>query len=141
MKQNRRYLLALHSSTDDLGVAIIDLEDEDKRIKSSVFKAGRQLSNNLFKYVECLLPKEKWHDIARLAVATGPGSFTGTRLSLIMARTLAQQIDCPLDGISSFALMAPRLSTRLNSNEIKKPFWITKDLIRKGIIAGKYQII
>ena len=58
-----------------------------------------------------------------------------------MARTLAQQIDCSLDSISSFHLMAPRLYKSLAKNEILNPFWITDTLPRRGIVAGKYQLI
>ncbi len=140
-KDNGRFLLALHSSTKMLGIAVIDLKDEKKAIKSSVFKVENELSKNLFNYVETLIPKKDWSKIARLAVATGPGSFTGTRLTIVMARTLAQQINCHIDGISSFALMAPRLSKRLNDAERNQPFWIIESLKRRGKIAGKYQIL
>jgi len=138
---NARYLLALHSSTKKLGVAVLDLTDESNAIKSSVFDADKQLSNNLFKYVDSLLAKKNWSKIARLAVATGPGGFTGTRLTIVMARTLAQQINCQLDGISSFSLMAPRLYKSLKPTERMNPFWIVESLQRRGIIGGQYQIV
>ena len=76
-----------------------------------------------------------------MAVATGPGGFTSTRMSLVLARTLAQQIGCPIDGICSFTLMAPRLVQKLDVEDREKAFWITQDLPRKGKIGGKYQII
>ena len=50
-----------------------------------------------------------------------------------MARTIAQQIDCSLDSISSFHLMAPRLYKDLNQNQTSNPFWI-KDILRRGIL-------
>ena len=108
-----KYLLALHSSSEKLGVAILNLKEPEQNIHNSIFNSGRELANNLFKNVESLLPARQWSKIVRIAVAKGPGSFTGTRLTIVMARTLAQQLDCPLDGSSSFALMAPRLSKKL----------------------------
>jgi len=72
--------------------------------------------------------------IQGLAVATGPGGFTGTRLSVVMARTLAQQLGCPLLGVSAFALMAQRLQCS------HQPFWITQVLPRRGVVAGQYSI-
>ena len=58
-----------------------------------------------------------------------------------MARTIAQQIDCSLDSMSSFHLMAPRLYKYLDKNQIFNPFWIKDILPRRGIIAGKYELI
>ncbi len=139
-KSNAGYLLALHSSTKNFGVAVLDLNDPKKIIKSSVFEAGIKLSNNLFKYIESLLPAYKWQNIVRIALATGPGSFTGTRITIAMARTLAQQLPCQIDGISSFELIATRLSKSLKTQKIKNNFWITQKLKRRGIIAGQYQI-
>ena len=58
-----------------------------------------------------------------------------------MARIIAQQIDCSLDSISSFHLMAPRLYKTLHQNQVFNPFWIKDLLPRRGIIAAKYQLI
>ena len=140
INNNKSYLLALHSSTGSFGVAVLDLKDSNSIIQSSTFDIGRKLSNDLFKCVENLLPIESWPEIARLAVATGPGGFTGTRLTIAMARTIAQQINCPLDGVSSFALMAQRLANELKTENKEKPFWIKQLLKRRGLIAGKYQV-
>ena len=76
----------------------------------------------------------------RLAVATGPGGFTGTRLTVVMARTLAQQLDCSLDGISSFALMAPRLARQGGLASPQEPFWIVQTLPRRGQVGGSYRV-
>jgi len=51
-----------------------------------------------------------------------------------MARTLAQQLDCPLLGVSGFALMAQRLQCR------EQPFWITQELPRRGVVAGCFRL-
>ena len=58
-----------------------------------------------------------------------------------MARTISQQIDCSLDSMSSFHLMAPRLCKYLDQNQIFNPFWIKDILPRRGIIAGQYQLL
>ena len=102
---------------------------------------GRQLTNGLIPAVEELLPQEEWTSIVRLAVCTGPGGFTGTRLTVVMARTLAQQLGCPLHGESSFALMAPRLSVALPASQALEPFSIVQTLPRRGRVAGRYRLI
>ncbi len=134
------YLLALHSSSDTLGVAALDLSKTKLNQKSATFNLGRELSNKLFDCIDEVLPSKYWSKISRLGVATGPGGFTSTRLTVVMARTLAQQLDCSLEGISSFELMAPRLIKKLPTKEKYNPFWIIKDLKRRGIIGGKYKL-
>ena len=45
-------------------------------------------------------------DLERLAVTVGPGSFTGLRIGLALARGLALAADLPLLGITTFAACA-----------------------------------
>jgi len=136
-----KYLLALHSCSESFGIAVKDTENTETIIKSEIFNTGRSLSNKLFNCIEKILPRKYWKQIIRISVAKGPGSFTSTRLTISMARTIAQQIDCSLDSISSFHLMAPRLYKDLAKNQILNPFWITDVLPRRGIVAGKYQLV
>ena len=136
---SRPLLMALHSSSETFGVAVQDplLPQEGPRV--AVFDDGRALSNTLIGRVAALLPQERWSDLEGLAVATGPGGFTGTRLSVVMARTLAQQLNCRLIGVSSYALMAARLGEQLPPEQRRSPFWIQRELPRRGWVAGCYQ--
>ena len=136
-----RYLLALHSTSESFGIAVKNIGSKETIIKSEVFNIGRALSNKLFNCIETILPRKFWKQIIRISVAKGPGSYTSTRLTISMARTIAQQIDCSLDSMSSFHLMAPRLYKLLDQNQISNPFWIKDILPRRGIIAGRYQLI
>ena len=140
-KSKSKYLLALHSCSESFGIAIKDTENSEKIIKSEVFNIGRSLSNKLFSCIEKILPGKFWKQIIRISVAKGPGSFTSTRLTISMARIIAQQINCSIDSLSSFHLMAPRLYRELNQNQTLNPFWIKDTLPRRGIVAGKYQLI
>ncbi len=137
----KKFLLALHSSTEKLGIGLVDLNDHKQTFKNSTISIGRDLSNYLFRSIEEIFPSITWNQIARLIVATGPGGFTGTRLTIIFARTIAQQLQCPIHGISSFEIMAYRLMKQLHPNESKKSFWIKQMLRRRGIVAGKYKLI
>tara|TARA_Y100001968_G_C19240498_1_gene659160 strand:- start:51 stop:713 length:663 start_codon:yes stop_codon:yes gene_type:complete len=136
-----KYLLALHSCSESFGIAIKDSANPETIIKAEVFNIGRLLSNKLLSCIEKILPRKFWSQIIRISVAKGPGSFTSTRLTIAFARTIAQQIDCSLDSMSSFHLMAQRLYKNLNQNQISNPFWIKDILPRRGIVAGKYQLI
>ena len=132
-------VLALHSSSDVLGVGVAPLaaagspcpEPGGMDLRCQAFPLGRALSNQLFAAVETVLPADQWTRIGRLAVALGPGGFTGTRLTVVMARTLAQQLAVPLDGVGSFLLMARRL-------QLREPTWLVQTLPRRGVVAGCY---
>ena len=131
------FLLALHSSTKTFGVATLNLYKEQNHIQNGNFNLGKELSKKLFSCVDAILPAHEWSNIDRIAVATGPGGFTGTRITIGMARILSQQRQCHLDGISSFELMAWRIKEEINT-EYGDTFWIKKNLPRRGVVGGKY---
>ena len=138
---NSKYLLALHSCSESFGIALKDPENQNTILKSEVFNIGRSLSNKLFSCIETILPRKFWKQIIRIAVAKGPGSFTSTRLTISMARTISQQVHCQLDSMSSFHIMAQRLYKNLDQNQIFNPFWIKDVLPRRGVVAGQYQLV
>lgn len=130
-----RWLLALHSSGESLGVGLLDLAAEAPP-RLAVFPLGRALANGLLESVESVLPATAWPQLGRLAVALGPGGFTGTRLTVALARTLAQQLALPLDGVGSFTLIARRLQAA--AEPPASPFWLVQELPRRGLVAGLY---
>ncbi len=125
--------LALHTSGSDLGLAL--LEGEARR--SVGLPVGRALANALPGAVAALLPPQRWPELTWMAVALGPGSFTATRLGVVMARTIAQQVGCRLHGFGSFLLVAHRRRLDL---EAAGPVWIGQTLPRRGIVAGRYAL-
>ena len=132
-------LLALHSSSDTLAVGVCPLGDgEATASRCAAFPLGRSLSQALLRCVEEVLPAAQWPRLARLVVATGPGGFTGTRLTVVMARTLAQQLTIPLHGFSSFLLMARRLQQPGGPMAGQPRFWLHQPLPRRGSVAGCY---
>lgn len=137
-------LLALHSSSETLAVGVQSLPWEGQPAgepRLAAFPLGRRLSNALLPCLEELLPAEHWPRLARLVVATGPGGFTGTRLTVVLARTLAQQLGIPLHGFSSFLLIARRLAAPggpLERDAAATAFWLHQELPRRGTVAGAY---
>lgn len=133
-------LLALHSSSETLSVALQPLGPSGASAQVASFPLGRRLSNELLPCVEQLLPAERWPQIGRLVVATGPGGFTGTRLTVVFARTLAQQLQIPLHGFSSFLLMARRLVAPGGAMAGCKRIWLEQVLPRRGSVVGCYGV-
>jgi tRNA threonylcarbamoyl adenosine modification protein YeaZ len=137
MSAQASQLVALHSSTDCLAVGLQPLSgSEPPQVRA--FPLGRQLSGALLPCLEQLLPAERWPEIGRLVVATGPGGFTSTRLTVVLARTLAQQLAVPLHGFCSFLPVALRLLRQRPELAEVERFWLIQDLPRRGTVAGCY---
>ena len=98
------------------------------------------LCNNLIVEFNKFISKENLKKVSKISVSTGPANFNASRLIVVLARTISQQINCPLDSFSSFEIMAKRIASKNNIFANKKSFWIYKKLKRKGFIAGKYVI-
>ena len=103
-------------------------------------KFDNDLCNNLINDLNKFISKENLQKINKLSVSVGPANFNASRLIVVLARTISQQINCPLDSFSSFEIMAKRIASKNNIFINKKSFWIYKKLKRKGVIAGKYEI-
>lgn len=104
--------LAIHTTSPQLGLMLKSVNsDAGKAVeRHQVWDLGREVSSHLHvKLIEFIAPYT-WQDLSFIAVAKGPGGFTGTRIGVVAARTLAQQLEIPLFGVSSLAAMAKPLS-------------------------------
>ena len=131
--------LVIHSTDSSFGFGYRknnDLESDELFIK----KFDNDLCNNLINDLNKFISKENLQKIDKLSVSIGPANFNASRLIVVLARTISQQINCPLDSFSSFEIMAKRIASKNNILKNKKSFWIFKNLKRKGFIAGKYEI-
>ncbi|MGA7937414.1 MAG: tRNA (adenosine(37)-N6)-threonylcarbamoyltransferase complex dimerization subunit type 1 TsaB [Kovacikia sp.] len=97
------YALAIHTASPDLGLAIDNFQGD---ARSQVWNLGRDLSTHLHIHLAEFLKPQTWSDLAFIAVAKGPGGFTGTRIGVVTARTLAQQLEIPLFAISTLEAIA-----------------------------------
>jgi tRNA threonylcarbamoyl adenosine modification protein YeaZ len=113
-----KYGLALHTSSPQLGLALSNFAQENR---CQTWDLGHDLSSYLHQYLADFLQPQTWKDLAFIAVAKGPGSFTSTRIGVVTARTLAQQLNIPLFAISTLAAVAWSLShPPLNQGGIKE---------------------
>ncbi|NER51091.1 MAG: tRNA (adenosine(37)-N6)-threonylcarbamoyltransferase complex dimerization subunit type 1 TsaB [Symploca sp. SIO1A3] len=99
---NNKYGLALHTTSPQLGLAISNFAGDTR---SQTWDLGRDLSTYLQQHLAEFIKPQTWVDLEFIAVAKGPGSFTSTRIGIVTARTLAQQLDIPLLAISTLAAM------------------------------------
>ena len=140
LKQRENYpILVIHSTDNSFGFGYRKnntLESDEIFIK----KFDNDLCNNLINDLNKFISKENLQKINKLSVSVGPANFNASRLIVVLARTISQQINCPLESFSAFEIMAKRIASKNNIFKNKKSFWIYKKLKRKGLIAGKYEI-
>lgn len=98
-----KYGLALHTTTPELGLAISNFTADTR---SQVWNLERELSSRLHQHLIDFIQPQTWQDMGFIAVAKGPGGFTGTRLGMVAARTLGQQLGIPVFAVSTLAAVA-----------------------------------
>ena len=140
LKQRENYpILVIHSTDNSFGFGYRKnntLESDELFIK----KFDNDLCNNLINDLNKFISKENLQKIKKLSVSIGPANFNASRLVVVLARTISQQINCSLNSFTTFEIIAKRIALANNISTNNQSFWIYKKLKRKGFIAGKYEI-
>ena len=89
-------ILLLDTSTPLCKLSLID----DGQRFDDEWQAGRTLAKGLMAYIDLNLKKhdKTWSDIDGVGVFKGPGSFTGLRIGLTVANTIAGSQLIPIVG-------------------------------------------
>ncbi len=135
---NPQYGLAIHTSSSELGLAISNFSDNTRH---QVWELGQDLSTHLHQHLQEFIQPQTWADLAFIAVAKGPGSFTGTRIGIVTARTIAQQLNIPLFAISTLAAIAWSGKEECNREISRSPTAIALQMPaqRCQLFTGIYQ--
>src|SRR5579872_7432794 len=98
-------LLALDTSTRQASIALCSDEALSGEYSWDI---GNNHSVELLLQIQYLVEscKKTMQDIDGLAVATGPGSFNGTRVAVATAKALAFALRKPLVGVSTLDIIA-----------------------------------
>lgn len=89
-------ILLLDTSTPICKLSLIDGEERF----DAEWQADRTLAKGLLKYITTNLTSHSktWTDISAIGVYQGPGSFTGLRIGLTVANTIADAQAIPIVG-------------------------------------------
>jgi tRNA threonylcarbamoyladenosine biosynthesis protein TsaB len=98
-------LLALDTSTSTASLAVFDGQ---RVVSETTWLAGREHSTRLLVEIEFALERvgKTPQALSGLVVAQGPGSFTGVRVALSVAKGMAAGLSIPLWGVNSLEVLA-----------------------------------
>lgn len=93
-------LLAFDTSNQPLSVALLE---DDKTVADLTLTVKKNHSTSLMPTIDFLVAQAGWQpsDLERIVVAQGPGSYTGLRVAVATAKTLAYSLGIDLVGMSS----------------------------------------
>src|SRR6478672_6002499 len=75
-------------------------------------------------------------DLTAIAVGVGPGPFTGLRVGLVTARTLAFVLEIPVYGVCSLDVLA--LEAARGARPVGTDFVVATDARRKEVYVATY---
>ncbi len=125
-------ILAIDTSNQPMSIAIYE---NHKPLGELTWNVKRTHSVQLMPSIQYMLNevKLKPNDLDKIIVANGPGSYTGLRIGMTTAKTLAWTLKIPLVMISSLELLAANV---IYSNGLVCPFF---DARRGNVFTGLYR--
>ena len=126
-------ILALETSGLSGSVALFD--DAGAVLHAVGLKPGQRSAQALAPAIQNVLHESGWRtgDVEGIAVTAGPGSFTGLRIGVTTAKTLAYALNASLLGVNSLDVLAwavPVIDARL---------WAVLDAHRGQLFAAAYR--
>lgn len=138
-------LLALDTSTAAMSIAILE---EGQLLREAHIHADRTHSLHLMPMIKQLILDAgmKLADLSGIAVGVGPGSYTGVRIGVTAAKTLAWTLRLPIIGVSSLEAMA--LGEVMSGSHVQivedkdQPHWLVPlmDARRTQAYTGLYSL-
>ena len=124
-------LLAFDTSSQALSVALCE---DDCLLGKIDLNIKKNHSLTLMPAIDFLMKNAgvKPQELDRIAVAMGPGSYTGLRIAVTTAKTLASTLNIDLVGVSSLAAIAANVTVTGKIVPII-------DARRQNVYAGVYQ--
>lgn len=90
---------------------VVILEKDDKIIKEKKISSEKENSKMMMPTIKKILGKKKPDSII---ICNGPGSFTGVRLGVTIAKTLAYTLEVPIRTISTLECLAVSLEVGID---------------------------
>ena len=123
------FIILLDSSNTSLTVG---LANETGVLESVSYEAWQSQSEHMIPELNTLLEKYdvSYKDIGEVVVSYGPGSYTGVRIAITIAKTMSASIGCKLYAISSLRCQKDRKNPSIcviNARSGRSYFGVFKD--------------
>ncbi len=105
-------ILSFDTTNNCVSIALLERDNVvSERLFAATGNARQESVTLLLPSIDEMLSEAGWRksDIDLLVVGIGPGSFTGIRIAVVTARTLAQALNLPLTGVSLLDCYAAKL--------------------------------
>ena len=124
-------ILALDTATDKGSLALVS---EDRVLLEYTLESHGTYLTRLMPGVAALLDQTGTNliDLAAVAVSLGPGNFTGLRIGLATAKTLAWSLKCPLVPVPTMEVLAAQFPYHPN------PIGVVMDAKRGEVFWGLF---
>jgi len=128
-------VLAIDTSNYALGVALLE---ENQVLGEYITNLKKNHSVRIMPAIEILMSdcERVPADLTKIVVAKGPGSYTGVRIGVTIAKTLAWTLNIPLVGVSSLEILAA--GTGRYFDGMVSPLF---DARRGQVYTGLYQFV
>ena len=130
--------LGIDCATDVAGLA---LAAEDRLLEEQHWSSRRRHTRELGPALEAMLSRQALgaSDLGGIAVAIGPGSYTGLRIGLALAKGLAMGADLPIVGVPTLDILAAALSAPACPRAL--PLWALLQAGRGRVVAACYPVV
>jgi tRNA threonylcarbamoyladenosine biosynthesis protein TsaB len=130
------YVLALETSGRTGSIALLEsaagvvIVIEERNLPQ-----GERTARSLLPSIQRLLADHgrRAADMEFVATTTGPGSFTGLRIGVVAAKTLAYAVGAKLVGVHTLAAMAANIDVQPG------PVWTILDAQREELFAARFE--
>ncbi len=127
-------LLAFDTSSPTVTVAVHDSTDVVAELTSSeTMRHGEQLTPLVDRALRQVGISAR--DLTAIAVGVGPGPFTGLRVGLVSARTMAYALEVPVYGVCSLDVLAVEA---VDTGSVSSAFVVASDARRREVYLATY---
>jgi tRNA threonylcarbamoyladenosine biosynthesis protein TsaB len=127
-------LLAFDTSSPTVTVAVHDGADVVAQLVSAeTMRHGEQLTPLVDQALRQAAITVR--DLTAIAVGVGPGPFTGLRVGLVSARTMAYALQIPVYGVCSLDVLAVEA---IEADTVSGPFVVATDARRREVYLAAY---
>lgn len=125
-------ILAIETSGIPGSVALLE---EERLLEERTLETGLRTTQTLTPAIDALLRGAGWtpQNLELVAVARGPGSFTGLRIGVTTAKTLGFATPAQLVGVDTLEALAQQTTPD------ERPLWVVMNAERDQVFAAQFR--